>query len=54
MTRVCNENADRVAAINILARGHRLAACGETSSARGASAQEPTDANRHETVHAAP
>ena len=48
------ENADLVAAINVLARGHRVAACGETSSARGTSAQEPTEANRHETVHAAP
>jgi putative transposase len=48
------ENADRVAAINVLARGHRVAACGETSSARGTSAQEPVEANRHETVHAAP
>ncbi|MGH8258028.1 MAG: RNA-guided endonuclease InsQ/TnpB family protein [Steroidobacteraceae bacterium] len=48
------ENADRVAAINVLARGHRVAACGETSSARGASAQEPAEANRHETAHAAP
>lgn len=48
------ENADRVGAMNVLARGHRVAACGETSSARGASAQEPTEANRHETVHAAP
>lgn len=47
-------NADRVAAINILARGHRVAACGDTSPARGASAQEPTEANRHETAHAAP
>ncbi|MGH8320010.1 MAG: RNA-guided endonuclease InsQ/TnpB family protein [Steroidobacteraceae bacterium] len=48
------ENADRVAAINVLARGHRVAACGETSSARGASAQEPSEANPHETLHAAP
>ncbi|MGH8181619.1 MAG: RNA-guided endonuclease InsQ/TnpB family protein [Steroidobacteraceae bacterium] len=48
------ENADLVAAINVLARGHRVAACGETSPARGTSAQESTEANRHETVHAAP
>lgn len=47
------ENADRVAALNVLARGHRVAACGETSSARETSAQEPTETNRHETVHAA-
>ena len=37
-------NADVVGAINVLARGHRVAACGETSPARGASAQEPTEA----------
>jgi putative transposase len=49
-----SENADRVGAINILARGHRVAACGDTSPARGASAQEPTEANLYETVHAAP
>lgn len=47
-------NADLVGAINVLARGHRVAACGETSPARGASAQEPAEANLHETVHAAP
>jgi putative transposase len=40
-----SQNADRVGAINILARGHRVAACGGTSPARGASAQEPTEAN---------
>jgi putative transposase len=48
------ENADLVGAINVLARGHRVAACGDTSPARGASAQEPIEANLHETVHAAP
>ncbi|HEX5458612.1 MAG TPA: transposase [Steroidobacteraceae bacterium] len=48
------ENADLVGAIDVLARGHRVAACGDTSPARGASAQEPTEANLHETVHAAP
>lgn len=48
------ENADRVGAINVLARGHRVSACGDTSSAWGMSAQEPTEANRHETVLAAP
>lgn len=47
-------NADRVGALNILARGHRVAACGDTSPARGASAQEPAEANLYETVHAAP
>ena len=49
-----SEHADRVGAINVLARGHRVAACGETSPARGASAQEPTEANLQETAHAAP
>lgn len=49
-----SENADLVAAINALARGHRVAACGETSPARGASAQEPTEANLREIAHAAP
>ena len=48
------ENADLVGAINVLARGHRVAACGETSPARGASAQEPTEANLYEGIHAAP
>lgn len=48
------ESADLVGAINVLARGHRVAACGDTSPARGASAQEPTEANLYETVHAAP
>jgi len=48
------ENADLVAAINVLARGHRVAACGDTSPARGASAQEPAEANLYDTVHAAP
>ena len=48
-----SENADLVGAINVLARGHRVAACGETSPARGASAQEPTEANLRETAHAA-
>ena len=49
-----SEHADRVGAINVLARGHRVAACGDTSPARGASAQEPTEANLQETAHAAP
>ena len=39
------QNADLVGAINVLARGHRVAACGDTSPARGASAQEPVEAN---------
>jgi putative transposase len=37
-------NADLVAAINILAAGYAVSACGDTSPARGASAQEPTEA----------
>jgi putative transposase len=49
-----SENADLVGASNVLARGHRVAACGDTSPARGASAQEPAEANLRETVHAAP
>ena len=44
-----SENADVVGAINILARGHRVAACGDTSPAHEASAQEPTEANLRET-----
>jgi len=46
-------NADLVGAINVLARGHRVAACGETSPAQGASAQEPIEANLREIAHAA-
>jgi len=46
-------NADRIAAINILARGHRVTACGDTSSAQGTPAQEPTEANLYEMIHAA-
>jgi putative transposase len=41
-------------AINVLARGHRMTACGDTSSAQGTSAQEPSAANLYERVHAAP
>ena len=44
-------HADLVGAINILARGHRVSACGVTSPARGASAQEPTEAILQGTVH---
>ena len=36
-------NADVVGAINILERGYRLSACGDTPSARGTPAQEPTE-----------
>jgi putative transposase len=53
-------NADVVGAINILARGHRVAACGEDVShakperaKRATSAkQEPTEATMHEATHA--
>lgn len=52
-------NADHVGAINILARGHRVAACGEDVSrakparaARAASAkQDPTEATMREETH---
>jgi putative transposase len=36
-------NADVVGAINILERGYRSSACGDTPSARGTPAQEPTE-----------
>ncbi|MCX7258487.1 MAG: transposase [Polaromonas sp.] len=53
-------NADVVGAINILARGHRAAACGEDGSGlvrkrktKPASAkQEPTEVTMHEAAHA--
>ena len=40
------ENADVVGAINILARGHRVAACGETVQSGHSAKQEPTEATR--------
>lgn len=54
------ENADVVGAINVLARGHRVAACGEDGSGRGRKIttkpasvkQEPTEATMHEVSHA--
>lgn len=54
------ENADVVGAMNVLARGHRVAACGEGGSGlarkrktKPASAkQEPTEATRREVAHA--
>lgn len=54
------ENADVVGAMNVLARGHRVAACGEDGSGlarkrktKPASAkQEPTEATRREVAHA--
>jgi putative transposase len=48
-------NADHIGAINILARGHRVSACGEALSHAGAkhrhaasAKQEPTEVARHE------
>ena len=38
------ENADLVGAINILARGHRVAACGEPVQSGRSAKQEPTEA----------
>ena len=54
-----DNNADHVGAMNILARGHRVAACGEEGSGSGrktrakpASAkQEPTEATMREATH---
>jgi putative transposase len=40
-------NADVVGAINVLARGHRVLACRDTSPEVGASAQEPTEVSQH-------
>ena len=44
--RLCGfeENADVVGAINVLARGHRVAACGETAQSDRSMKQEPTEA----------
>jgi putative transposase len=38
------ENADQVGAINILARGHRVAACGELARSGRSLKQEPAEA----------
>lgn len=46
------DNADLVGAINILARGHRVAACGETAQSGPSAKQEPTEATAHEVSHA--
>jgi putative transposase len=54
------ENADVVGAKNVLARGHRVAVCGEDGSGRGrkiatkpaSTKQEPTEATIHEVTHA--
>ncbi|MGP8097123.1 MAG: RNA-guided endonuclease InsQ/TnpB family protein [Steroidobacteraceae bacterium] len=53
-------NADVVGAMNVLARGHRVAACGEEGSGSGRKTrtkpasvkQEPTEATRCEVAHA--
>jgi putative transposase len=44
------ENADVVGAINILARGHRVAACGESALSGHSVKQEPTEAIRSGSV----
>ncbi|MBP7493313.1 MAG: transposase, partial [Rhodoferax sp.] len=54
------ENADVVGAMNVLARGHRVAACGEDGSGPGRKPrakpasvkQEPTEATMREVSHA--
>jgi putative transposase len=38
------DNADHVGAINILARGHRVASCGEPVQSGRSKKQEPTEA----------
>ena len=53
-------NADVVGALNVLARGHRVAACGEDGSDLGrkpkvkpaSTKQEPTEMTTHEATHA--
>ena len=45
------ENADLVGAINILARGHRVAACGEPVQSGRSVKQEPTEATIRENSH---
>ena len=53
------QNADVVGAMNVLARGHRVAACGEDGSGSGRRTrtnpasvkQEPTEATRQEVTH---
>ncbi len=45
------ENADLVGAINILARGHRVAACGEARQSAPSVKQEPTEASMRESSH---
>jgi len=45
------EHADVVGAINILARGHRVAACGESAQSGHSVKQEPTEATMREVAH---
>ncbi|WP_031405094.1 RNA-guided endonuclease TnpB family protein [Thiomonas sp. FB-Cd] len=45
-------HADVVGAMNILARGHRVAACGEVAHSGPSMKQEPTEATAHEVTHA--
>ena len=40
------ENADKVGAINVLARGHRVIACGEPVQSGHSMKQEPTEATQ--------
>lgn len=46
------ENADVVGAINILARGHRVAACGETAQLGRSVKQEPTEVTMRNKAYA--
>ena len=41
------DNADLVGAINVLARGHRVLACGEWAQSGRSMKQEPTEATAH-------
>ncbi|WP_038168305.1 RNA-guided endonuclease TnpB family protein [Thiomonas sp. FB-Cd] len=45
-------HADVVGAMNILARGHRVAACGEVVHSGPSAKQEPTEATAYEVTHA--
>ncbi len=45
-------HADVVGAMNILARGHRVAACGEVVHSGPSAKQEPTEATAHEATRA--
>ncbi|MBW4048860.1 MAG: hypothetical protein HIU89_13315 [Proteobacteria bacterium] len=45
-------HADVVGAMTILARGHRVAACGEVVHSGPSAKQEPTEATAHELTHA--